>query len=105
MARIRTFFHKHYHGLLQIQDRPHAIAGGLAIGVLIGFTPLLGLKTALALLFAWLFGCSKLAAVIGVTVHDIFLVVWPLILRWQYVIGFWVLHHRLPPKFKEVAKH
>src|SRR5438067_6584790 len=102
MGKLRTFFHKHYHGLMQIRDTPHAIAGGLAIGVLIGFTPLLGLKTLIAVLLAWLFRCSKLSSAIGVTFHDILWLIWPLILRWQYVIGYWLLHHERPVK---LGKH
>ena len=98
-SKVRAFFSRHYHKLMQIRDTPHAIAGGLALGVLIGFTPLLGLKTLIAVLLAWLFRCSKLSAAIGVTFHDILWLVWPLILRWQYVIGFWLIHHHLPPKF------
>src|SRR5438874_3609798 len=97
LSKVRVFFLKHYHKLMQIRDTPHAVAGGMAIGLLIGFTPLLGFKTLLALLAAWLTRCSKLASVIGVTAHDLLWPIWPLILRWQYVIGFWVLNHRLPP--------
>jgi uncharacterized protein (DUF2062 family) len=105
VPKIRAFFLRHYHKLMQIRDTPHAVAGGLAIGLFIGFTPLLFLKTALGLLVAWLTRCSKLAAVIGVTTHDLLWPVWWIILRWQYLIGYWVLNHRLPPKLKDVAKH
>jgi uncharacterized protein (DUF2062 family) len=84
----------------QIRDTPHAIAGGVAIGVLCGFTPLIGFKTLLALLAAWLFRCSKLSAVLAVTLHDILLPLLPLILRWQYQVGFYLISHphHLPPK-------
>ncbi|MEA3186401.1 MAG: uncharacterized protein QOD99_231 [Chthoniobacter sp.] len=99
MQRIRAWFVRHYHNLMQIRDTPHAIAGGLAIGVLLGFTPLLGLKTLIAVLLAWMFRCSKLSAAIGVTFHDILWLIWPLILRWQYVIGFWLIRHHRPAKF------
>jgi len=87
-------------GLTQIRDTPHAIAGGVAIGVLFGFTPLYGFKTLLAVLVAWFCRCSKLAAVLTVTFHDIFFLLGPVILRWEYKIGFLLVYtpHRWPPK-------
>lgn len=88
-----------YHRLMQIRDTPHAIAGGVAIGVILGFTPLLGFKTLIALMLAWLLRCSKISAVIAVTFHDILLPVWPVVLLWQYKFGYWILHHHLPKKF------
>ena len=92
-------------GLTQIRDTPHAIAGGVAIGVLFGFTPLIGFKTLLAVLLAWLFRCSKLSAVLAVTAHDILLPLGPFILRWQYQIGFFMISHphQWPPKLS--VKH
>ncbi len=35
--------------LLDLRDAPHALAGGVAIGMFIGFTPLFGLKTLLCI--------------------------------------------------------
>jgi uncharacterized protein (DUF2062 family) len=90
---------------MQIRDTPHAIAGGLAIGVFLGVTPLLGLKTLLALAGAWLSRCSKIAAVLAVTFHDILLPVWPVVLRWQYILGYLVLNYHLPPKLKLRSFH
>jgi len=87
---------------MQIRDTPHAIAGGLAIGVFFGMTPLIGLKTALALVVAWLTRCSKISAVIAVTLHDVLIPIAPIIFRWQYNIGFWLLSspHHLPKRFR-----
>jgi len=105
MSRLSKFFSLQYRrvkrGLTQIRDTPHAIAGGVAIGVIFGFTPLIGFKTLLALLVAWLFRCSKLSAVMAVTLHDILLPLGPFILRWEFQIGFFLLSrpHHLPPKF------
>ena len=87
--------------LVQLHDTPHAIAGGVAIGIFVGFLPpFLPVKTLLSIFFAWIFRCSKVAAAIAVTGHDLLLPVWPLILRWEYVIGFWLLHHQMPPKLR-----
>ncbi len=85
--------------LLELRDTPHAIAGGVAIGVFFGFTPLFGLKTLLSLGTAWVSRCSKLAATIAVCLHDVVTPFWPIILRVEYDIGYWLLSHphRLPP--------
>jgi hypothetical protein len=86
--------------LRQLRDAPHAIAGGVAIGIFWGFTPLTGLKTLFSIFTAWLFRCSKFPAVIAVAFHDILLPIWPVVLRWEYQLGFWILSspHRFPPK-------
>ncbi len=86
--------------MLELRDTPHAIGGGVAIGVFFGFTPLFGVKTLLSLATAWLTRCSKIAAVISVSLHDIVTPLWPVLLRLEYDIGYWLLSHphRLPPK-------
>jgi uncharacterized protein (DUF2062 family) len=94
---VRSLFRR----LLELRDTPHAIAGGVAIGVFYGFTPLFGVKTLLSLATAWLARCSKIAAVISVSLHDVVTPLWPFLLRLEYDIGFWIFSHphRLPPKF------
>jgi uncharacterized protein (DUF2062 family) len=91
----------------QIRDTPHAIAGGVAIGLVCGFTPLFGLKTVIAVLIAWLFRCSKLSAALAVTFHDILLPLMPVILRWEFQVGFFITSrpHHLPPKFNPKHFH
>ena len=93
--------------LTRIRDTPHAIAGGVVIGLIFGFTPLFGFKTLIAVLIAWLLRCSKLSAALAVTFHDILLPIWPVILRWQFQIGFFLISrpHRLPPKFSPKHFH
>jgi uncharacterized protein len=88
--------------LVTLRDTPHAIAGGVAIGVFIGFTPLFGVKTLLSLGVAYLLRCNPIAAVIAVSLHDVALPLWPVVLRMQYDIGFWVLSnpHHFPPKME-----
>ena len=63
-----------------------------------GFTPLFGLKTLLSLAFAWLLKGNKIAAFISVTLHDIILPFWPAIALWEYRMGMWVLHGRVPER-------
>src|SRR5215831_18807702 len=95
----RLWLHKHSLKLLAIKDTPEAIAGGVAIGIFFGFTPLSGLKTLSAIVFAWLSGSNILAAVIAGTLHDIVLPFMPAIYWWEYEVGYYLLNdpHRLPP--------
>ncbi len=96
----RRWFHEHSLKLLAIRDTPEAIAGGVAIGIFIGFTPLIGLKTVLTILLAWLTRSNILAAVIASAAHDILWPVMPVFFRWEYDVGYWLLSqpHHLPPR-------
>lgn len=88
--------------LLSLKDNPHAIAGGVAIGVFMGFTPLFGLKTLLSLGAAYALRCNPIAAVIAVSLHDVVTPLWPVLLRLEYEIGYWILSHphQFPPKME-----
>ncbi len=77
--------------LLAIHDTPHAVAGGIALGLLVGFTPLLSIKTLLAIGLAALFRCNKIAAAIAVTLHDLSLPLSPFLIRLEYGMGYWML--------------
>src|SRR5215467_5763703 len=93
---LRRWLHEHSLKLLAIRDAPVAVAGGVAIGIFFGFTPLFGLRMLLSLFFAWLLRCNLLAAVIATTLHDVVLPFMPVVFRWEYDIGFWLLskpHH------------
>lgn len=99
VLNIRRWLHEHSLKLLAIRDTPQAIAGGVAIGIFFGFMPVFGLKTLSAIFFAWLTGSNILAAVIAGTLHDIILPLMPVVYRWEYDVGYWVLSnpHQLPP--------
>lgn len=107
--KLRDFVVGHFHKLIQIHDTPHSIAGGVAIGIFIGFTPLfvpfVPLKSSLSILVSWIFRCSKTASVIAVTAHDVIFPVWPLVLLWEYRIGYWLLHHHLPDRIRVERRH
>jgi uncharacterized protein len=99
----RLWLHEHSLKLLAIRDTPEAIAGGVAIGIFFGFTPLFGLKTALTILFAWLTRSNIIAAVLASAAHDLLLPFMPMIYRWEYDLGFWLLsrpHHWPTPLVK-----
>ena len=104
---LKDFILKNLRRLKDIRDAPHAVAGGVAIGIFWGFTPLTGLKTLLSLALAWTLRVSRLSAVIAVSLHDILLPIWPVILRWEYQIGFWLLSnpHQWPPTLKVSHLH
>lgn len=95
---IQEYIRK-FHELLDAKDAPHSVAGGTAIGVFFGFIPIFGLKTLTAMGVSMITRCSVVASVIGVSMHDILLPVWPLILRFQFQVGFWLMsnpHHFAP---------
>ena len=52
--------------LLHTHDTPQRTAGAFALGVLIGFSPLLGLHTLLGLVVAFAFGLNRVAVMLGV---------------------------------------
>jgi len=95
---MRRRFKEHSAKLFVIKDTPHSIALGAAIGILLGFTPLFGLKTLLALLLAALFRVNKLAAVVAVTLYDVVFPLWPVLYRVEFDLGYWLLHepHQWP---------
>jgi uncharacterized protein (DUF2062 family) len=99
MRKVLEYFQGILKKLFSLKDNPHAIAGGVAIGMFVGFTPLFGLKTLLALGAAWLLRCNPIAAVISVSLHDVVTPFWPFLLRIEYDIGYWILSnpHVLPP--------
>lgn len=99
--------HALWKKLFALKDSPHAIAGGVAIGVFVGFTPLWGIKTLLSLGLAYGLRCNPIAAVIAVSLHDVLVPLAPIFMRWQYDLGFWLLSHphHLPPKLEFVHSH
>jgi len=101
---VGRWLHEHSLKLLAIRDTPQAIAGGVAIGVFFGFTPLWGLKTLLSIFFAWLTGSNIIATVLAGTLHDLVFPFMPLIWRWEYDLGYWVLSnpHGWPPRLARI---
>ena len=64
--------------------------------------PLWGFKTLLALGISRLVRANLLATAIAATLHDVALPLMPLLLRWEYDIGYWLLSHphELPPSLR-----
>ena len=101
---IRSFLQRHSLRLLAIRDTPNAIAGGIAIGIFFGFSPLFGLKTLLSIFVAWLTRSNVLAAAIAVTLHDVAIPLMPVLYRWEYKLGCWILSnpHEWPASLKRI---
>ncbi len=98
--RFKSWWSAHHHRLTSIEDSPHAIALGIAIGIFFGFTPLFSLKTLLSIGVAWVLNSNKVASAIGVTLHDVLLFFMPAIYWWEYKFGYWALHGALPQRVR-----
>ena len=59
-ARIRRFL----NWLVRLRGSPRAIAGGVAIGMLVAFTPTIGFQTVLALALATLLGANRPVSIV-----------------------------------------
>lgn len=57
-------------GVLRLKKSPHDVALGLAIGVFMGFVPLIPLQSVLAVGLCLVFGGSKIAALAGAWVSN-----------------------------------
>ena len=105
--RFKAWWRAHHHRLMEIEDSPHAIALGMAIGIFFGFTPLWSVKTLLSIGVAWLLNSNKIAAAISVTLHDVLLPFMPAIYWWEYKLGYYAIHGALPARvqFAHIAMH
>ncbi len=62
---FKRLFRYLYLRLLRLHASPSAIAGGLAIGAALSFTPLLGAQIILSIAFSWILRANKVAALLG----------------------------------------
>ncbi len=100
-GRIRSLVNR----ILELEERPEAIAGGVAIGLAVGFTPLFGLKTVLSLALSLLLRCNPVAAVLAVTLHDVVTPLWPAILWGEYHLGIWMMGRSPSPAVQSGELH
>ncbi len=93
--------------LFDLEATPHSIALGFACGLFWGYTPFYGLKTLLTLATSTALRGSPAAALIGVSLHDLFTPFLPFSLRMEYDLGYWILSqpHHLPPKLAMADLH
>jgi hypothetical protein len=62
----KVFIRRWLNELLHIDDTPERTAAAFALGVFFGFSPFLGLHTALAVGLAFLFNLNRVAVILGV---------------------------------------
>ncbi|MGA9996911.1 MAG: DUF2062 domain-containing protein [Pyrinomonadaceae bacterium] len=91
--------------LLAIDDPPERTALAFSVGVLIAFSPFLGLHTIIATLLAFLFRFNKIAIYTGTFVNNPFLTLVPIVLA-SYATGAFLLGRplSLPPEHLALLK-
>ena len=82
--RFQAFTRRIYLRFIKLKGAPREIALGFALGLMIGMTPFLGAHIIACVLLASVLGWSKIAAVVGVNITNVFTA--PLI----YPINYWV---------------
>ncbi len=89
--------------LLHVADTPERTAAAFALGVFLGFSPLLGFHTALGLALAFLLNLNRVAVLIGVYANL------PWIIAPYYAIatlvGAQILRRRIPRGFRVNLRH
>lgn len=84
ISRINLSRYRWYQRFIRLRASPHAIAGGMALGLFIGMSPFFGLHVITAIALAALFKWSKISALIGVQITNALTA--PMI----YPINYWV---------------
>lgn len=84
--------------VLHVDDTPHRIALGVAVGIFIAWTPTIGFQMLLTVLLATLFRANKLVGVPFVWISNPFTLV-PIYYP-NYIVGRWLLSsNAAPPDF------
>jgi uncharacterized protein len=102
-SRLRAWWLGQWHKVLAQPGSERSLARGFAVGLFWGFSPFWGLKTLLGLATAWIFRGNFVACLVGLTLHDIYLPLLPLVLEAQYLLGCLCLQ-RQPIGFEAVIK-
>lgn len=99
MNRIREHLAKNYDALMNTPGKINDVAAGFTIGVIVSFTPLVGLHTALTILLAYLLNKSIGAGIIGTLVFNPLTA--PLIFSASILVGRTIL--RIEPGAKPLT--
>jgi len=86
IKRLKRFL---IYRVMHVDDTPHRIALGLAIGIFVTWTPTIGFQMALTVALAWLLGANKLVGVPFVWISNP-LTALPLYGS-NFLVGTWVL--------------
>jgi uncharacterized protein (DUF2062 family) len=85
--------------LLRINDTPERTSAAFAVGVIVGFSPLVGLHTVIGLALAFAFGLNRVAVLAGVWLNL------PWFMAPYYagatILGGWLTGYSTPPNLVE----
>jgi len=93
LKRIRLFF---IYRVLHVDDTPHRIALGVAVGVFVAWTPTMGFQMLLAVLLATLLRANKLVGIPFVWISNPVTTV-PIYHWIDYHVGLTILGSQYPP--------
>jgi uncharacterized protein (DUF2062 family) len=103
VRRLKIVLRRRLRRLLHLHDTPHAVALGASIGAFVGYGPLYGLHTVLAILLPALLRGNKAAALVMAWTNNPLTTV-P-ILYAQYRLGSLLLPGRIPGSAWKGIKH
>ena len=83
--RIREY----YYLLLKKKENPERVARGIAIGVFVAFSPLLGFHTVMCIIFSLIFNASKTASILGSLICNPLTI--PIIFFSEYEVGKYIM--------------
>jgi uncharacterized protein (DUF2062 family) len=92
--RLKTL----YLRIRSLQGDPHYVAMGMAVGVFVAFTPTIPFHTILTIALAFVFKCSKPAALIGSWLNNP--LTFPAFYYGSYKLGVVMLGHAVPMNLK-----
>ncbi len=69
-TKTKRFFLYHYLRLMRLRKSPHEIALGLALGIFVGFLPIVPFQSVTVLILALIFRGSKIAAFAGTWISN-----------------------------------
>lgn len=99
IALTRAVVRRWVEALLHIHDTPRRTAAAFALGLFLGFSPFLGLHTALALGLAFVLNLNRVAVLVGVYAN----LPW-IIAAWYGLttaLGAWLMRTHLPHGFRQ----
>ena len=100
MFKLKERARKAYHDFLRIHDAPREVALGLALGIIIGISPIFGVQIISAILIASLLRWNTVAAGLGTLITNPLTT--PFIYGLTYYVGSRVINVRLDlPKISE----
>ena len=87
--RIKRFFRYHYLRMMRIKKSSHEISLGLALGIFVGFLPIVPFQSITVLILAFIFRGSKIAAFAGTWISNP--LNWVFFYYGLYLVGSFVL--------------